>query len=312
MAEAFDIEDFPTDETALEMLHMVSEDFYAKSYVGKWLFQVMGIEWHDIKNKVEELSDQFFIETATWGLKWHEIKWQLPKREYLSDEERRKILLQKRDYRAPMTPYRLEQMIDDISGGLAHIEDIHDPGINGYIPSHPNIFRVVIENGNEIIDATEIFKRIDEVKQSHTVYRVDMITAVGVEIGISTSYCKVFYRPCGTYPKTSRGLGLVTEKIDITTTSGVIKQKPLLSGESGKAGLFPEMSTRLKIADDVAEIEAYGIGMLSRYIPSGEGDTGQYPVTSRGAEKSTDSVEQKVIAENFRVTYPFCGSAFEI
>ena len=42
--ERFDLENFPTSESAKKMLGYVSDGFYDSSYVGKWLFQVMGIE----------------------------------------------------------------------------------------------------------------------------------------------------------------------------------------------------------------------------------------------------------------------------
>ena len=40
----FDIEHFPTSESAKRMLSFVTKGFYDKSYVGKWLYQVMGLE----------------------------------------------------------------------------------------------------------------------------------------------------------------------------------------------------------------------------------------------------------------------------
>ena len=95
MAEKFNLEEFPTSESALRMLSYVSEDFYKKSYVGKWLFQVMGLEYDEARKLVEELPYQMFVETATWGLMYHELKWQLPIRNNLSYEERRKLIYQK-------------------------------------------------------------------------------------------------------------------------------------------------------------------------------------------------------------------------
>lgn len=102
-----DLENFPTSECANEMLgYVTNHGFYDKAYVGKWLFQVMGLEYDEAQKLAEELPLQMFPETATWGLKYHEIKWQLPVREHLPDEERRKLIFQKRDDRPPMTPYR--------------------------------------------------------------------------------------------------------------------------------------------------------------------------------------------------------------
>ena len=105
--EKFDIENFPTSESAKKMLSYVTEGFYDKSYVGKWLYQVMGLEYDAALKIAEELPYQFFPETATWGLMYHEIKWGLPIRKNLSYEERRRLIYQKRDNRAPMTPYRM-------------------------------------------------------------------------------------------------------------------------------------------------------------------------------------------------------------
>ena len=43
--EKFDLEAFPTSESAVRMLSYVSQGFYDSSYVGKWLYQVMGMEY---------------------------------------------------------------------------------------------------------------------------------------------------------------------------------------------------------------------------------------------------------------------------
>lgn len=85
--EKFDLERFPTSESAKKMLSFVSDGFYDESYVGKWIFQVMGIEYDKALEIAMDLPAQFFLETATWGLLYHEIKWGLPVRLNLSYEE---------------------------------------------------------------------------------------------------------------------------------------------------------------------------------------------------------------------------------
>ena len=42
----FDIEHFPTNPTALRMLSRISP-IYDRSYVGKWIFEVMGADMDD-------------------------------------------------------------------------------------------------------------------------------------------------------------------------------------------------------------------------------------------------------------------------
>ncbi len=172
--EKLDLEKFPVSESAGKMLGYVSKDFYDKSYVGKWLFQVMGMEYDAALETVMELPAQFFPETATWGLMYHEIKWGLPVRLNLSYEERRGLIYQKRDYRAPMTPLRMEKYLENMIGLEVHVNDIHDKGRFGREFADPNIFAVTII-GNSRLDLDGVQATIDSLKQSHTMYVIDLI-----------------------------------------------------------------------------------------------------------------------------------------
>ena len=49
-----DLEHFPTSQSAQRMMSRISP-IYGKSYVGKWLFQVMGLEWDDAWLRFDEL-----------------------------------------------------------------------------------------------------------------------------------------------------------------------------------------------------------------------------------------------------------------
>ncbi len=170
--EKLDLEAFPTSKSALKMLSYVTQGFYDKSYVGKWLYQVMGQEYDKALKLAEELKYQMFPETATWGLMYHEMKWQLPIRENLSYEERRKLIYQKRDCRSPMTPYRMEQYLENITGFRVHIADINDLGEYGLKSLHPNFF-IVYSIEQETIDTKQIRQILDKIKQSHTDYTIN-------------------------------------------------------------------------------------------------------------------------------------------
>lgn len=175
--EKFDLESFPTSESAKKMLCYVSDGFYDKSYVGKWIFQVMGIEYDKALEKAKELPEQFFPETATWGLMYHEIKWGLPVRTNLSYEERRRLIYRKRDYRAPMVPYRIEEYLVNEINFEAHVADCNDPGIFGYAAVHPNIFKVTFI-GEGTLDTKKVKEILNKIKQSHTAYIMeDMVMA---------------------------------------------------------------------------------------------------------------------------------------
>lgn len=171
-AKKIDLENFPTSESAKRQLGYVTEGFYDNSYVGKWLFQVMGLEYDDARRILEELPMQFFPETATWGLMYHEMKWGLPVSENLPYEERRKLIFQKRDFRAPMTPSRMETYFANLLDFQAHVSDIHDPGEYGFHPEHPNVFRVDFV-GDGTLDTKAVKSMLDGLKQSHTVYTIN-------------------------------------------------------------------------------------------------------------------------------------------
>lgn len=170
--ERFDLENFPTSESAKKMLGYVSDGFYDSSYVGKWLFQVMGIEYDKVLEIVTELPAQFFPETATWGLLYHEIKWGLPVRLNLSYEERRRLIYRKRDYRAPMTPYRMEIYLSGATGFEVHVADANDLGGYGFMPPHPNMFKVFFI-GEDTLDVKLVKGILDRLKQSHTIYTLN-------------------------------------------------------------------------------------------------------------------------------------------
>lgn len=168
----FDIDNFPTSPSALRMLSYVTEGFYDKAYVGKWLYQIMGMEYDTARTIMEELPYQMFPETATWGLMFHEIKWGLPVRENMPYEERRQRIYEKRDYRAPMTPYRMEQFLQNVIGMKVYVADIHNPTQYGYVPDHPNRFKVFFV-GDETLDTKAAYSMINRLKQSHTTYKVN-------------------------------------------------------------------------------------------------------------------------------------------
>lgn len=171
-AKKIDLENFPTSQSAQNMLATVTPGFYDQSYVGKWLYQVMGLEFDEAERLIaEELPLQFFPETATWGLMYHELKWGLPVRDYLSYDERRKLIYEKRDQRAPMTPYRIETMLANVTGFWANIADIHDGGKYGYKVSHPNTF-IAVFVGDGSLNTKAVKRLLDSAKQSHTTYTI--------------------------------------------------------------------------------------------------------------------------------------------
>ena len=68
-----DLEHFPANEVAQRLLTYVTRGWYDKSYVGKWIFEVMGLELDTAIKRIEEAQSQSFPETAAWGMYFHEL-----------------------------------------------------------------------------------------------------------------------------------------------------------------------------------------------------------------------------------------------
>lgn len=164
------LETFPKNETSKQMLSYLTPGFYDESYVGKWLFEVMGKEIEEAAVIFDELPLQVFPETATWGLTYLEEKYGLPNRKDLSDQERRKLIIQKRDTKAPMTPYAMEHLLKTVTDFKVRVSDTNDVFQDISKPiSHPNVFQVIL-TGEGTAEIGKIKPLLDRIKQSHTLY----------------------------------------------------------------------------------------------------------------------------------------------
>lgn len=236
-----DLEHFPTSPSAVKMIGYVSEEFYAKSYVAKWLYQVMGLEWDEVWAIINTLPDQVFPETATWGLMYHEMKYGLAVRDNLSDDERREFIYQRRDVKKPMNPFGMELIVKALTGLTARVTDSNDD------PDIPvNTFILEIDTGNSGADLTAAIKKIKEAKQSHVTFKIRLCARVDLIVETSQEPWLNVFTPCGTVPKTSRGLDLNPAGIDVVTSREALHDFFPMASSSGNAGNYPRES---RVAD---------------------------------------------------------------
>lgn len=178
------LENFPENKIAKKMLETVTNGWYDKSYVGKWLFEVMGRELEDAAEIIESLPLQAFPETATWGIMYHEILYGLPVAPENSLEERRAAIIKKRNMRAPLNPEKLEEWIYLITGVRVHITE----------NVKPYTFRVQFEDIDFAYSLSELFREIRNVKPSHLSFMYGLGTTIENRNEVLLSKIRIKFR----------------------------------------------------------------------------------------------------------------------
>lgn len=188
-----DLEKFPTSPAAKRMIKTVSP-IYDKAYVGKWIFQVMGMEIDEAWEFFKELRLQAFPETATWGITYWEQRYHIPPDDNLTIEERRRRVIVKRGKRSPMNPARIEHFIRDVTGRQTVVTER-----NGEY-----VFFVSVLPGESEVDYSELIRTIRSVKPSHLSFSVLFQTDVSLSIQATSQEKYSFgYTLAGTVPDTN-------------------------------------------------------------------------------------------------------------
>lgn len=299
-----DLENFPTSEAGQRLLSRVSSDFYFKSYVGKWLYEVMGEELDDLMATVEDMPYQEFVETATWGLKYWEIMYGLDVREDMSYEWRRARIYAQKYTLKPPTPYWMEKMIEDVGGRKAHVTD--------WFEDHSiavNTFVVKIEDGSNPVDIHKIVEKLKQNKQSHTVFDVRFVTRIGVIVTPTSEIWKWQAPRTGTKPGISTGVRFNDPLVEITVTEQKYHNRYRFPNTSGPCGTHPYPSRILKITEPGVEVTAEDESYYRDVPYSGNsGNSGNYPIESWTLGVADTEVEVDPEGKGYRRSPDFAGT----
>ncbi len=171
------------------MLNNVTRGFYDKSYLGLWLFQVMGLELDNKSQYVQSLKDEAFPQTADWSLDFWEQAYGLPIDKQMHTEQRRQRLLNKIQEKAPINPERMRLVAKNLTGADAEVLEF----------VAPYTFKIVLQLSEELtIDYEAFYKYMRRIKPSHlsietkadfTKYPIEQIVrAIPLVTGINHRY----------------------------------------------------------------------------------------------------------------------------
>lgn len=181
------LENFPESESAKRMMLTITQGFYDRSYVAKWLFEVIGQEMDTAKALYDELQQQIFPQTATWGLIYHELKYGITALPEDSYETRRNRILSRMQLRGAMNPERMRSIIEGITGKPCEIvENISDYTFTVHLT-------IATSDGN--INEQELRKEIYKIKPSHLGFNVvtDRPHEASIYIGAAMQNAEIIY-----------------------------------------------------------------------------------------------------------------------
>lgn len=293
--EKFDIEHFPTSPSAIRMMSRVSP-IYGRSYVGKWIYQVMGMEMDAARLRLEELRLQAFPETVTWGIAYWEQRCGIPINESLDLETRRKNLIIKRGIRSPMNPARVESIVGGMCG--------RDVDVTENIA--PYTFQVTIQAGDTSVDYGAILKRLRQIKPSHQ--RIFLILEADVRVRIRPRQ-DTYHFPyilAGTVPQPNTVGGIDAHSIKPTPTAAGYVFEYDMTGQH-RAGTLPQDNTigaigPVKILPD---FETHGTSFS--YPLAGIEKAGTLPQTNTQGGTTGGGVSTAIEAQGIAFDYPLCG-----
>lgn len=295
----FDLEHFPTSPSAIRMMSRISP-IYDRSYVGKWIFEVMGVEMDGARLRFEELRLQAFPETATWGIIYWEQKYGIPVNESLDLETRRKNVIIKRGIRSPMNPARIEQILGDMCGRQVEVTE----------NVAPYAFQVTIYAGDTTVDFSAIFQRLRRIKPSHQRALLIFEADTGIRIRPQQTAHHFHYILAGTVPQPNTVGGIGGEQIRPTFTAEGYPFDYSMAGQH-RAGTMPQENTVGAITDAEIRPEIIAQGTSFSYPLAGLERAGVFPQTNTVGGRTDTTITETVDAAGTPFPYTLTGTAPE-
>ena len=155
------MEQILTSKEAQTIIDYVSP-IYGESYVGLWLFQVIGAQLDDMLKWSEELYNQVTPQTATWTIEYWEKEYSIVPEADWTIEQRQQNIISKMKYRGQMNPKKIEEIVSAIVGAPVEIEE----------NTGKNTFSVYIRKNVSDEKVARAKQEIDNIKPAHLIYKM--------------------------------------------------------------------------------------------------------------------------------------------
>lgn len=170
-----------TSPTAQKIIDYVSP-IYGESYVGLWLFQVIGAALDDVSDIAVKLRNETNPITTDLLLDYWEKRYGIPRNSSMNNDQRRAILLAKIQERGPCNPTRLAEAVSAALGGVP-VEITENIAQNTFLVN----IREVVPSINPAIAVLE------RRKPAHLVYQIQVATQTIAEPDIKIAIAQTRY-----------------------------------------------------------------------------------------------------------------------
>lgn len=147
-----------TNETAREIIDWVSQ-LYGDSYVGLWVYQVLGFILGEVRAMTEQLRQEVRPSSAELTLDQWELLYGLTNGSGLTVPQRQARLLERKLRRVPMNPDRLARLVRAMTGCKTKVTENVAPYVFAV--------RVFYDDAAPGFDIRPVIRRIREIRPAH-------------------------------------------------------------------------------------------------------------------------------------------------
>lgn len=140
---------------------------YGESYASLWMMQVIGIMLDEFRTFSKEFILQVTPVTATWTIEFWEKQYGIVPNLTLSLDQRRGQILTKMMRRSAITPYRIEQTVQSLTGIECSVLECSDGK-----DFDDDAFHLILKGHADDKTITLVKNAINKIKPSHLYFTI--------------------------------------------------------------------------------------------------------------------------------------------
>ncbi len=187
-----DLDNIITSPEAETFLQMVTKGFYSNSFMGLWIYEVIGREWDEMRALAEGMKEEINPQTCTWSIPIWEWVYGFEAVDTMQLECRRQRILAKIVAVKPINPEMIRRGVAALIGADPENVEV-DP------KAGPYRFDVIIHPTDAPFPYNRIALYIREIKPSHLRFEAEVQTKVDITIEIDTQWNLLGFGLTGQY-----------------------------------------------------------------------------------------------------------------